>query len=173
MEPIAHSAGIAEHNLLNTDITSTQNALETTKTYIYNIDFSNIINKMTSHHSWKRKDVEKVCGMYRHFLWLHKKYESQYALPPSEEIDEFWHNHILDTQQYRKDCQIIFGKYLDHYPYLGIDEKTDRNDLNNFFAKTAELYEKETGQPLVHHRVHGFRGALIRILEKLDRWMTK
>lgn len=142
--------------------------MDTARDYINSIDFSNVINKMVRHQGWRHKDAVAVSRMYRHFLWLHKKYGEDHTLPPSEEIDAFWHNHILDTKQYRKDSQAIFGRYFDHYPYLGIDGKTDRNDLNDFFAVTRELYEKEVGEPLVNQVTKGFRGVLIRFLEKLD-----
>ena len=82
--------------------------LEVARNYINSIDFSNIIRKMVQHQGWRQKDAIAVSQMYRHFLCLHKKYGGQHTLPPSEEIDAFWHNHILDTQQYRKDCQAIF-----------------------------------------------------------------
>jgi hypothetical protein len=55
----------------------------------------------------------------------------------------FWHAHILDTQQYRQDCQAIFGQYLDHYPYFGIDKQSDFNDLESAFEKMQMLYAKE------------------------------
>jgi hypothetical protein len=60
-------------------------------------------------------------------------------------MDEFWHMHILDTKAYRKDCEAIFGHYLDHYPYLGIDENTNLDDLGNAFQKTQELFALEFG----------------------------
>lgn len=123
-------------------------SLETAKYYIDHIDFSNIINKMVLHQGWLKTDALQVCQMYRNYLYLHKKYGAQYSLPPSEEIDEFWHNHILDTQQYRADCEKIFGQYLDHYPYLGIDQKTTLNDLESAFAITQQLYHQEFGEQI-------------------------
>src|SRR5438876_887189 len=86
--------------------------------YINTLDFSMIIKKMVREQSWTQKEAEEVVALYKNFLLLKKKY--QYELPPSEEIDEVWHNHILDTLKYEKDCKFIFGEYLHHYPYFGI-----------------------------------------------------
>ena len=122
--------------------------LEQAKSYIYSIDFSMIINKMVQHQGWKRKHAEKACEMYRNYLYLCKKYGDQYQLPPSEEIDEFWHNHIIDTKKYRRDCDRIFGRYFDHYPYLGIDKTTTRNDLYQFFERTKALYCSEFNEEI-------------------------
>jgi len=132
--------------------------LNTAKAYIYAIDFSNIINKMVKHQGWFRKDAEAVCQMYRNFLFLQKKYGGDHNIPPSEDIDEFWHNHILDTKLYRKDCSAIFGQYFDHYPYFGIDGTTDMGDLNNAFDTVQQLYEQEFGE-----RMYQVRGRFSKL----------
>lgn len=120
--------------------------LEESKGYIDSIDFSMIVDKIVKTKGWKKKHVLQICELYRHFLFLKKKYGmDDVTLPPSEEIDEFWHTHILDTKKYRYDCEQIFGFYLDHYPYLGIDGKTSWDDLQRFFETTQELHHKEFG----------------------------
>lgn len=128
-------------------------SLEADKKYIYSIDFSRQIEKMVFHQGWLKKDALVLCDMYRNFLFLQKKYRGQYQLPPSEDIDEFWHLHILDTQNYRRDCDAIFGEYLDHYPYFGIDEQSNFEDLESAFETMQALYAKEfDGQQIVQVR---------------------
>lgn len=101
---------------------------------------------MVSHQKWRRHEAEKACELYRNFLYLNVKYPECAPLPPSDDVDEFWHNHILDTKKYAQDCQMIFGKYLHHYPYLGIDENSTMEDLKRYFQKTQELHFKEFGE---------------------------
>lgn len=113
--------------------------------YILAMDFTPIVNKLVNHMGWSKSHAIETCTMYRRFLILHKKYGHTHTLPPSEDIDEFWHMHILDTKRYRVDCETIFGYYLEHYPYLGIDEKTNFEDLERAFHKTQELYAHEFG----------------------------
>ena len=121
-------------------------SLEQAKAYIDAIDFSMIADKMVKTKGRKKRHVLQICTLYRHFLFLKKKYGmDDVKLPPSEEIDEFWHNHILDTKKYRIDFEQIFGFYLDHYPYLGIDGKTTWDDLRKFFETTQELHSQEFG----------------------------
>lgn len=127
-------------------------SLQQAKTYIDQIDFSMIINKMVTRDDWLEDEAQAVCKMYRNYLFLLKKYKDKFELPPSEEIDEFWHQHILDTRKYHVDCEAIFGKYLHHYPYLGVDERTDMKYLNNAFEKTLELYELEFGETIKNVR---------------------
>jgi len=126
--------------------TSQTPSLEAAKAYIDSIDFSMVIDKIVKTKRWKKSDVLKICALYRNFLFLKKKYDQDdEKLAPSIEIDEFWHNHIMDTKKYRYDCDKIFGFYLDHYPYNGMDGKTTEADAARSFEKTQELYHKEFG----------------------------
>jgi hypothetical protein len=124
-------------------------SLEQATVYILTLDFNPIINKLVNYLGWSRSHALEVCTMYRRFLILHKKYGQQYTLPPSEDIDEFWHMHILDTKRYRIDCETIFGYYLDHYPYLGIDETTNFKDLEKAFTEAQKLYAQEFNGELI------------------------
>lgn len=127
--------------------------LEKARLYIDTIDFSMIIKKMVEHQGWLQKEAETVCRLYQNFLFLNKKYGGVYPeLPPSEDIDEFWHNHILDTKNYRKDCEIIFGAYFDHYPYFGIDGHTTSANLESAFETVQKLHFKEYGEQIFEVR---------------------
>lgn len=117
------------------------------QSYINSIDFSLIKKKMVS-DGWRKKDVEQTCVQYRNFLYLNRKYPQYGLLPPSEDIDEFWHYHILDTKKYSDDCQKIFGEYWHHYPYLVLDKNLDQKQLEISFELTQTLYQKEFGEPI-------------------------
>lgn len=129
-------------------------SLPCAKDYIFAIDFTNIINTLVNRQGWKREHAVSVSKLYRRYLFLCRKYGTTHKLPPTEEIDEFWHHHILDTQQYHQDCQAIFGKYFHHYPYFGVDVHSTKADLNRAFAVMLQLYEQEFGEPLVVVRSH-------------------
>lgn len=128
-------------------------SLEAAKQYIYHeLDLSNICAKLSRVFHWEQHHVEKICKMYRNHLYLVRKYGAEFQLPPSEDIDEFWHQHILDTKQYKIDCNRIFGKYLDHYPYFGIDNTSCVDDLYSAYTRTLELYRTEFGEPIFQIR---------------------
>ncbi|GAA5189567.1 hypothetical protein [Ferrimonas gelatinilytica] len=82
---------------------------------------------------------------YQRFLTLKMLYPLA-ALVPSKQVDEIWHAHILDTRAYRDDCEKLFGRFVDHYPYFGIYGKDDQKALQDAFEHTVELYEREFGQ---------------------------
>lgn len=116
------------------------------KRYIDDLDFSMIIKKMTIEQGWQKKKVMEVSEYYRHFLFLIYKYGTKFPnLPPSFEIDEFWHNHILDTKKYCEDCQNIFGRYIHHNPYTGMDGKTSENETIEQFNTLQKLHFQEFG----------------------------
>lgn len=123
--------------------------LKAAKDYIYNdLDFS-LLEKKLTHKSylgnrWVKADIKQGIKLYKNFLFLLRKYvDTQELLVPSEEIDEIWHNHILDTRGYFKDCQHIFGEYFHHYPYVAIDKQSNEHDLKKAFVKSQELYFQE------------------------------
>jgi hypothetical protein len=83
---------------------------------------------------------------YRRFLAMHLAYPESEILPCTI-VDEIWHQHILDTIAYRRDCDAIFGEFLDHFPYFGMRGEDDAQALVDAYADTLEIYEKEFGTP--------------------------
>lgn len=139
------------------------------KNKIDSIDFSRVIEKMVKHLGWLREDANKTCQYYRNYLFLNIKYGQEYKfIPPSEDIDEFWHNHILDTESYAQDCQKIFGEFFHHYPYFGIDGKTDFKCLYDAFEQTQKLHFQEFGEKIVPTKSK-FPPFLYRILKKFEK----
>jgi len=142
-------------------------SLEDAQSYVQSIDFSKIIDRLVTHEGWLKSDATAVSQMYRRYLFLKRKYKDQYKLPPTAEIDEFWHNHILDTKCYRQDCQAIFGAYLDHYPYFGGDEYSTTKDLIKAFSKLQEIYRQEFGKDI--YQVRGVIKKVISFFKKTFR----
>jgi hypothetical protein len=108
------------------------------KRVIDGLDFSVIIEKMTREQSWALAHANEACRLYKNFLFLRAKYPGK-LLPPSEEVDDFWHNHILETKKYREDCNAIFGQYLDHSPDLDLPDASA-------FEETQNLHLAEFGE---------------------------
>lgn len=138
------------------------------------MDFSPLTDKLVRKEHWLQEEAEQACLQYRRYLILVAKYHDQYPeLPPSEDIDQFWHMHILDTTRYGKDCESIFGFFLHHYPYLGMDGKTTENDVDHAFANTTRLYYQEFGEHLTNARFKPWQRALIRFAGLVDRYTGK
>jgi hypothetical protein len=135
------------------------------KALIDGLDLTSIIDRVIQVEHWTEKQALEVCQLYRNYLFLRKKYGQRYeTLPPSEDIDEFWHNHILDTQKYQKDCQVIFGEYLHHYPYFGIDGKITKKDLYEAFEMTQQLHLQEFGDYIYKVKKNGSVKQFLKFL---------
>jgi hypothetical protein len=83
---------------------------------------------------------------YRKFLALHISHPDA-AIVPCKIVDEMWHQHILDTAAYRVDCDVIFGQFLDHFPYFGMRGEDDARALHDAYAATLDHYREEFGEP--------------------------
>lgn len=124
-------------------------SLEEARCYIDELDLRYIAESMCAPAyplpRWTLEDALQCCRLYKNFLYLLKKY-LPIPLVPTREIDEFWHNHILYTRHYFRDCDHIFGHYLHHEPASPAD---DTSELINHFLETKRLYLQEFGEPLI------------------------
>jgi hypothetical protein len=83
---------------------------------------------------------------YRKFLALQIAHPEA-TIVPCQLVDQIWHQHILDTAAYRRDCEAIFGRFLDHYPYFGMRDEAEAQELNDAYADTLDLYRDAFGNP--------------------------
>ena len=128
------------------------------KKYIEQIDFSATMNKLAGlvmpqpyGYTWDYQSVHRAVCRYRKYLFILVKYRDQYKeIPPTFEIDEIWHNHILDTRQYTENCEVLYGEYIHHNPWLFMkDDKTQ--DFEKMFRLSKlmrRLFLDEFGEEL-------------------------
>jgi hypothetical protein len=110
---------------------------------ILELDLDPIKVKLMHEQSGEGWTLEKTTAVereYRRFLILMKMYPNE-PTAPLEDVDTFWHYHILDTMKYAADCEVIFGYFLHHFPYVGMRGQEDAADLVRIGARMQELYE--------------------------------
>lgn len=96
---------------------------------------------------WSRAYADSIEVAYKNYLTMLVKYQDDAEdLLLSEDVDEFWHTHILQTIKYTDDCEAVFGKYLHHAPHIGEVTETDLERRSALAEKTRRLYEKEFGK---------------------------
>ena len=88
------------------------------------IDMSKVMRKLclsitAGGAAWTMERAERAVFWYRRFLHFISLCNQ---VVPIGDIDEVWHTHILFTEQYCDDCQLIFGRYLHHRPSDGSAE---------------------------------------------------
>jgi hypothetical protein len=131
--------------------------------FISRYNFSSLERKLIK-KGWLIREARETLEQYKKYMLLKKKYFHQYQLPPSIEIDEVWHIHILDTQEYFNFCFGLFGFYLHHCPEIKTSagqELTKDEVLILYREHTQKLYLEEFGEPIFTVR----RGFLAKILD--------
>jgi hypothetical protein len=113
------------------------------------LDLSNVRMKLSDPGEGAGYDEVSLDLMereYRRFLALHLVYPEM-DIVPCKLVDEIWHRHILDTAAYREDCELIFGFFLDHFPYFGMRGADDARALEDAYEQTLACYCKAFGEP--------------------------
>lgn len=121
--------------------------LEQTIAAIAALDLSLIKFKATRQedgYGWTPEQADRMEIAYKRYLTLHAKYPDQ-MLAPDQDVDRFWHLHILDTRKYAADCEAVFGYFLHHFPYFGLRGEDDAKALQSAFEMTQSLYASEFG----------------------------
>lgn len=98
-------------------------------------------------YGWSAEYADQMERAYKRYLILHAKYPDM-TLAPEQDVDRFWHMHILDTRKYAADCEATFGYFLHHFPYLGLRGADDAKVLESAFEQMQQLYMKEFGEPM-------------------------
>ncbi len=93
---------------------------------------------------WTSELCDEAEEEYKRFLALKRVYPDKEIVPNSI-VDLFWHQHILDTQKYADDCKNVFGYFVHHFPYFGMNGEQDAKNLSDAFAETKELYNLHFG----------------------------
>jgi hypothetical protein len=96
--------------------------------------------------AWSLERAEAVETEYRRFLYLMKAFP-KVEMAPLKDVDTFWHYHILDTMKYARDCEQIFGYFLHHHPYLGMEGENGREMQQQAGGRMRELYETTFNVP--------------------------
>ena len=97
-----------------------------------------ITRKVALRKGWDDSYAADVEREYLRFIRLHTS-NPGVPVSPSDDIDEVWHEHILNTRAYTEFCAKEFGGYMHHDP-VGLGEEL--HDL----SPTLELYKSTYGE---------------------------
>ncbi|TAJ25572.1 MAG: glycine-rich domain-containing protein-like [Reyranella sp.] len=114
---------------------------------IATIDLTRVMAKVRKEENWSAADAAHAEQRYRRFLAM-RLMKPAFHLVPARDIDKVWHQHILHTMQYAKDCNNIFGAFVHHRP--GSTDTADLAHLRESFDKTKALYAECFGEDYVY-----------------------
>lgn len=109
------------------------------------------INQLLRYENPERWDDETLAtteANYRRLLALNLLFPGE-TLVVNKILDDYWHAHILDTRKYAADCELIFGFFLHHYPYFGMNGEDERQRQREGFSLTQQLWEESFGFPMI------------------------
>lgn len=105
------------------------------------IDWRPIAFKLTDRThglGWSIERATRALQGYLQFLRAIDQHPTA-ALVPSQDVDEVWHCHLLDTHKYAADCQWLFGRFIHHNPYLGMGTPEQVAQLTTAWQETQQL----------------------------------
>ena len=108
---------------------------------VQGLDLKEVKKKLSSRKGfwWNlMNDLDKIEREYRQFLYLIAANPGQMVVPWSQQLDDLWHEHILDTKKYAEDCQNLFGQFIHHNPH--VDKGTALH--SNSYRDTKKMYRE-------------------------------
>lgn len=110
------------------------------------LDLNSVRDALMEKQGWSLERAESARTEYIRFLTLLQRKPGFMLVPwptpeGNDDLDQFWHQHILDTAKYAADCERLFGRIIHHNPHVvrGSDLETDS------VGKTYRLYGRTFG----------------------------
>ena len=104
-----------------------------------------------SGEGWTSEYADGIERGYRNYLRMLVKHPGDIEdIVVSEDVDEFWHAHILHTMKYTEDCEKVFGTYVHHNPHIGKRTAEDAQNKGVLAEKTRQLYQEDLLENPMH-----------------------
>jgi len=111
----------------------------------YKLDLERFVKKLLRDypaHFQDEKTARAAINEYRRMLYLIQQFPDA-PVVPSKLVDLVWHEHILDTTQYKQDSQRMFGRYIHHAPAFGDNEDDAvKEEKEGMLRDQAEMFKK-------------------------------
>jgi hypothetical protein len=117
---------------------------------VSDLDLTGVKSKLCDYEEGLGLDADEADlmeEMYKRFLALLGAYPDL-SIAPSKPIDQFWHQHILDTRAYQADCEHAFGHFMHHDPYFGLAGPDDALALQDAFDRMVMLTRLHFGDDM-------------------------
>jgi len=92
---------------------------------IRELDLDEVRRRLVAKKGWSAAHADRMVQEYREYLALFFHHPGEELVPPSQDLDDVWHEHILDTPRYAADCDRMFGRFIHHVP--GLEHGTERH----------------------------------------------
>jgi hypothetical protein len=110
------------------------------------LELNSVRDALMEKRGWSLERAEAARAEYVRFLTLLQLKPGFMLIPwpnteGQDDLDQFWHQHILDTAKYAADCNALFGRMIHHNPHVlrGSGDETEATE------KTQRLYARTFG----------------------------
>ncbi|HAT13112.1 MAG TPA: hypothetical protein DCS91_05640 [Microcoleaceae bacterium UBA11344] len=103
---------------------------------VMSYDLSLIRERFLKDHPELYSRLDSIELLYRQYMYLCAIKPKMSLSVPSNEVDKFWHCHIIHTQAYQKFCNDIAGYFIHHAPHSLLaneEKKVARRNLLSLF----------------------------------------
>lgn len=110
------------------------------------LELNSVRNALIEKRGWSLERAEAARAEYVRFLSLLQRKRGFMLIPwPNKEgqddLDQFWHQHILDTEKYAADCNALFGRMIHYNPHVVRGSGNEKDAIE----KTQRLYARTFG----------------------------
>jgi len=107
------------------------------------LELNSVRDALMEKQGWPLERAEAARAEYIRFLTLLQRRPGFMLIPwPNKEgqddLDQFWHQHILDTAKYAADCNALFGRMIHHNPHVVRGSGNEKDAIE----KTQRLYAR-------------------------------
>lgn len=99
-----------------------------------------IIKQVMRQYHWHKEYAYQVAREYGRFMKLRNESDQ---CSPSDDIDKFWHQHILNTALYTEYCQKRFKRLVNHNPEDAYDQSKRRQRIKNSLTAYKRIFQKQ------------------------------
>jgi hypothetical protein len=105
------------------------------------LDLYSVRDALIEKQGWTTERADAAREEYVRFLLLLQMRPGFMLVPwldsqGRDDLDQFWHQHILDTAKYSRDCKAVFGRMIHHNPHVVRGSVHEQEAID----KTRQLY---------------------------------
>ena len=89
--------------------------------------------RCTRRFGWSNETCQRILAAYREFMELkrqHADWNATVLVPPTNDVDRMWHEHILDVQHYVKACNDYCGNLIGYNPDVVLNRAAHDSSCN-------------------------------------------
>merc|ERR1719473_1013314 len=76
-------------------------------------DWNFLRERVAEEHEWPLERADAAIVEYLRFLQMLAEWPKMELIAPTD-VDLVWHEHIMDTLNYKADCVYLFGRMIHH-----------------------------------------------------------